>query len=57
MKRHAVLRLHPDQLVDEARGEAMAEGDTSNGGSGLGALLNDLGFEGLEYERHVGGMK
>lgn len=45
MQRHAFLRLQPNPLVDEVRVEAVVERDAGNRGSGLGALLNDLGLE------------
>ena len=45
MQRHAFLRLQPNPFVDEVRVEAVVERDAGNRGSGLGALLNDLGLE------------
>jgi hypothetical protein len=41
------LRLHPNPFVDEVRVEAMAQRDADNRSTGLGALLNDLDFEGF----------
>lgn len=52
MKCDAVLRLHPNPIVDEVRVEVMAEGDAGNRGSGLDTRLNDL-----EQERRVGSMR
>lgn len=41
------LRLQPNPFVDEVCVEAMAERDAGNRSAWLGALLNDLGFEGF----------
>ncbi|GFM77863.1 hypothetical protein PSCICM_36820 [Pseudomonas cichorii] len=44
----AFLRLQPNPFVDEVCVEVMAEYDAGNRSTGLGTLLNDLGFEELE---------
>ena len=39
--------LAPNPFVNEVRVEAMVKGDAGNRGAGVGAVLNDLGFERL----------
>lgn len=43
--------------MDEVRVEAMAQRDAGNRGTVLGALLNDLDFEGIGVGRRCGRMK
>ena len=45
LKGHDFLIVQPNSFVDEAGIEAVAQGDVCDGGAGLGALLDDLGFE------------
>lgn len=45
LQRGTVLRLQANPFVDEVCIEAMAECDAGNGSTGLGTLLNGLGFE------------
>ncbi|GJB81337.1 MULTISPECIES: hypothetical protein [Pseudomonas] len=47
LKRHGFLIVQPNPFVDEFGIEAVAQGDVGDGGAGLGALLNDLSFEGF----------
>ncbi len=47
LQHHGFLRLHSNPFMDEVRVETVAQRNAGNRGSGLGALLNDLGFEGL----------
>ena len=47
LKHDAFVRVHPNPFVDEVCVEAMAERDAGNRSTGLGTLLNDLGFEGF----------
>lgn len=42
LKSHGFLVVQPNPFVDEVGIEAVVQGD---GGAGLGALLDDLGFE------------
>ncbi|EXF96302.1 hypothetical protein HK44_020910 [Pseudomonas fluorescens HK44] len=45
LKSHGFLMMQPNPFVDEVGIEAVAQGDVCDGGAGLGALLDDLGFE------------
>ena len=45
LKLHGFLIVQPNPFVDEVGIEAVAQGDVGDGGAGLGALLNDLGFK------------
>lgn len=47
LQRGTVLRLQANPFVNEVCVEAMAECDAGNRSAWLGALFNDLGFEGL----------
>jgi hypothetical protein len=43
----AFLRLDTNPFVDKVRIKAVIQRDTGNRRAGLGALLDDLGFEGF----------
>lgn len=47
LKHHGFLIVQPNPFVDEVGIEAEAQGDVCDGSTGLGALLDDLGFEGF----------
>lgn len=47
LDRFSFLTMQPNPLVKEVGVEAVAQGDICDGGARFGALLNDLGFEGL----------
>lgn len=47
LQRDKFLRVQAYPFVDEVGVEAVPQGDVGDGGAGLGALLNDPGFEGF----------
>ena len=47
LQRGGFLRVQAYPFMHEVGVEAVAQGDVGDGGAGLGALLNDLGFKGF----------
>lgn len=47
LKRYVFLIVQPNPFVDEVGIEAVAQSDVCDGGARLGALLDNLGFEGF----------